>query len=292
MAARPADRDRLVVLPADRRRAVLDVIAGARRRLLLTVFRCDDRRVIEALTAAARRGVRIEALITRRARGSRSALRLLRMLFEQLGIHVRRPADAGQKYHAKFLVADGKISLVGSLNYTRRCFRSTFDVLAVSRDPSLARALTALFESDCGDRREAPATWPERLIVAPGHARPRLRQAIESARLRVRIIDNRLTDPHLVGLLHERARGGLDVRLLTGARVAGLSAHGRLLLIDDRVAIVGSPALAPAHLDRRREVAVAVADAAAVRPLVQFFDAAEAAERTRPRLPDAMRPVA
>ena len=292
MGARVSARDRLVIAPAERRRAVLDVIDAARERLLLSVFRCDDRRVIESLAAASRRGVRVEALLTRRAKGSRSSLRLLRLLFEQVGIRVRRSADARQKYHAKFLVADERISLVGSLNFTRRCFRKTFDVLAVSRDPALAWALAGVFAADCG---EAPGTpggaLPARLIVGPEHARERLHGLIEGARRRVRIIDAKLTDPQMLGLLRARARAGVDVRLVTGD-VAGMAAHGRLILLDDRTAIVGSLALAPKHLDVRREVALTVHDPDAVRPLAQLFEAAPRLESPRPRPLAAMESVA
>ena len=42
----------MAIAPVERRDAVLRAIAGARRRLVLSLFRCDDDGVIDALATA------------------------------------------------------------------------------------------------------------------------------------------------------------------------------------------------------------------------------------------------
>jgi hypothetical protein len=66
-ADRPADD--VIVAPDERRDAVLRVIGAARERLILSIFRCDDLAVIDGLADALRRKVRVEVLITGRAKG-------------------------------------------------------------------------------------------------------------------------------------------------------------------------------------------------------------------------------
>jgi phosphatidylserine/phosphatidylglycerophosphate/cardiolipin synthase-like enzyme len=56
--------DRIVVEPGDRLAAVLELIDAARRRLDLSVFRCDEDQMIAALERAVRRGVQVRALMT------------------------------------------------------------------------------------------------------------------------------------------------------------------------------------------------------------------------------------
>ena len=102
MAATP---ERLVIEPAGRRRAVLDVIRAASRRLVLSIFRCDDALVLQALAGASARGVAVSAIVTARAS---AAARDLDRVFDWLsahGIEVRRPV-APAKYHAKYVIAD------------------------------------------------------------------------------------------------------------------------------------------------------------------------------------------
>ena len=52
---RRAAVDQVVLAPEARRRAVIDLIDGARQRLRLSVFRCDDPEVVQTLADAVRR---------------------------------------------------------------------------------------------------------------------------------------------------------------------------------------------------------------------------------------------
>ena len=93
--------DRLVSAVEERRPALLDAIRGARARLTLSLFRCNDEAIIEELAAAAARGVLIEILVTSRAKGGRKRQHKLWRALEQTGAAVRVYADPVVKYHAK-----------------------------------------------------------------------------------------------------------------------------------------------------------------------------------------------
>ena len=62
-------KEKLVLDAAERKPALLRVIGGARRRLVLSLFRCDDFSILDALAAALERGCEVEALLTKRAKG-------------------------------------------------------------------------------------------------------------------------------------------------------------------------------------------------------------------------------
>ena len=61
------------------------------------------------------------------------------------------------------------------------------------------------------------------------------------------------------------------VEVLGSGEVGGLRSHGKMTLIDDRVAVIGSIALAPLNLDFRREVAILTRDPSSVSQLSGFF---------------------
>lgn len=274
---RRAATDQVVIAPEARRRAVIDIIDGARRRLRLSVFRCDDPEVVQALADAVRRGVRVDALVTSRAKGPKATLRLLCLLLERIGVRVVRYRDRTTKYHGKYMVVDDDVALVGSINLTRKCFDKTSDFVVISRDTRVVSALTSLFDADC---RLAPTpslgTLAPRVIVGPDYTRARVLKILGAARRSICIIDRKLGDDEVLQALVARARAGVDVRIVQQKRVAGLVSHGRLVIVDARTAIVGSMALSPGHLDHRREVALVVEDRAAVDELVRFFDNASA----------------
>ena len=263
--------DRIVITPAERRLAVLKVIQSAHRRLLLSPVQCDDRRVLEAIQAACRRGVRVEALLTRRTKG-RSSLKLLRLLLEAVGVRVWRYAGPHGTYHAKYAVADDHSALVGSSNFTRRCFTRTCDFLLATSDRAVVAGLTALFAADCdASSTSLPRELSTRLIVGPGNARGQMKQLLEEAQRRICLIDPKLSDPDMLAVLRAKAAAGTSVTVLRGLPDSGLAPHGKLLVVDDRLAIVGSMALSTSNLDERREVGVWVTDRRIVRSLLQLF---------------------
>lgn len=286
----PVPAERVVLAPADRRAAVLEIIRGARRRLILSLFRCDDFQMLDALVDALRRGVRVEVLLTGRAKGGRKRLQELWALLETSGAVLHRYADPVVKYHAKYIVADAGPALVASLNFTRKCFERTCDFLLTTRDAAVVSGLQRLFNWDCRAGPSCPARLSPRLIVGPERAREQLTALIEGARRSIRIIDPKLTDPAMRALIEARRREGLTVTTLGDGDLAGCVAHGKMVLVDEQTAVIGSLSLSAIHLGFRREVAIMTHDRRSVAALGAFFEqlargrtlaaAVSAAERT------------
>jgi|OpeIllAssembly_1097287.scaffolds.fasta_scaffold108291_2 phosphatidylserine/phosphatidylglycerophosphate/cardiolipin synthase-like enzyme len=280
-AHRPADD--VVVAQEDRRNAVLRVIGAARERLILSVFRCDDLEVLDGLADALRRKVRVEILITGRAKGWQQRLQRLWVLLEGMGATLHRYADPVVKYHAKYIVADDGPALVASLNLTRKCFSSTVDFVVTTYDPNVVSGLKRLFDADCQKPgATAPRGLSKRLIIGPEDARSRFTALIDGARRSIMLIDPEATDPGILARLKARAADGVEVSLSKCGNLAGMTPHGKLLVIDGTTAVIGSLSLSALSLDFRREVAIVVDDARCVRPLNALFGAAGNPASRRP----------
>jgi cardiolipin synthase len=266
-------RELVILSPSERRDTLLHVIRRAKRRLTFSLFRCDDKKVLNELAEAHERGVRVEALVTPSAKGWDKRLRDLRELLSNLGAEVHRYEGHGAKYHAKYLVADDSTAVVASLNFTQKCFSQTCDFLLVSDDPRLIGSLRRLFEADCRPPGSPfPRNLSERLIVGPENARHRIAQLIRHAKRRIRIMDHRMADEEMFRLLRDRRRAGVTVEILKDREIGGLRSHGKMLLIDDGIAVLGSISLSGPSLDDRREVAVVVREPEAVARLTRLFE--------------------
>jgi phosphatidylserine/phosphatidylglycerophosphate/cardiolipin synthase-like enzyme len=61
------------------------------------------------------------------------------------------------------------------------------------------------------------------------------------------------------------------VELYDTKRLCGLRSHGKIMLVDDRLAVIGGLSLNPMSLDFRREVALTVTEPAAVAEVASLF---------------------
>jgi cardiolipin synthase A/B len=267
-SVRPAAAERLILAPAERKAAILKVIGAARRRLVLSLFRCDDYSIVDALAAALERGCQVEAILTKRAKGGKKRLKKLWGALEEMGAVVTRYADPVVKYHAKYLVADGTTAIITTLNPTRKCFTRTWDAVLITRDPSVVKGLQTLFRADAAGK-PLPSRRPisRRLIVGPERSRAEIRGLIAGARSSIEILDHKLSDPDVVALLRERRDEGIAVTVLGKHPAGGFTPHGKMMVIDKARAVLGSTALSTLSLDFRREVSIVIHDPRLVKQL-------------------------
>jgi phosphatidylserine/phosphatidylglycerophosphate/cardiolipin synthase-like enzyme len=263
-----------IILAIDRRRdAVLDVIRAARERLLISMFRCTDVPVLDAIAEALNRKVDVRLLITPRARGWQKRLKELGAYLESMGAKVHPYSDPVVKYHAKYVLADDGPALVGSLNFTAKCFAATCDFILITHDPDMIASLKDLFEVDwLAPHSSFPSRLSHRLIVGPDRARAQFTAMLEDAKRSIYLIDHKLDDPTIKAILKAKKAAGVEVRVLGEGQLGGMLSHGKLIIVDGRVAAIGAMALSALSLDFRREVSVKVDDARCIRKLRDFFN--------------------
>ena len=266
--------DSVVTSVAHRRAAIINVIRSARREISMSLFRCNDAEIFGELRRATARGVKVNVLVTPRAKGGAKKRRKLWNALENTGVSLHMYAHPLVKYHAKYLVADDGPAVVASFNFTLKCFERTCDAFVLTHDPAVVSGLRELIAAD-RDGRPMPAGLTPRLIVGPESSRRQITTLIRQAQSSIRVIDAKLSDPGLVRLLKDRSRAGLAVEVFDSKRLGALKSHGKILLIDDRIAVVGSMALASVSLDSRREVAIIVEEPAAVADVGRLFSSIE-----------------
>ncbi|HEY1958888.1 MAG TPA: cardiolipin synthase [Polyangiaceae bacterium] len=123
-------------------------ITQADERIQLTTpYFVPDEPVRIALSAAALRGVRVEIVVPRRS-DSLIVTAAARSYFDELlraGAHVY---EYPRMVHAKTMIVDGKIGIVGSANLDNRSFRLNFEVSMLFYAEKALADLGALFETD------------------------------------------------------------------------------------------------------------------------------------------------
>jgi cardiolipin synthase A/B len=134
----------------DIRRAYMAAFKRASRTVFLThAYFLPPARLLKALLAAARRGVRVAVIIaaTTDVKAVLFAARGLYPRLLQAGVEVYE-WNTGRVLHAKTAVSDGRWATVGSSNLDPLSLRQNLEVNATVEDVDFARALERLFLED------------------------------------------------------------------------------------------------------------------------------------------------
>jgi phosphatidylserine/phosphatidylglycerophosphate/cardiolipin synthase-like enzyme len=117
----------------------------ARESVSAVIYKFDEPGLLEAVSAAVRRGVRVRLLIDG-AQVAGNPERSLAARAQAAGAEVRLWPEDLHKLHAKLTVVDGKKALTGSYNWTRSALEKNVELLIVFEEPATVRRLSGLFE--------------------------------------------------------------------------------------------------------------------------------------------------
>ena len=285
---------KLLIQPENGIAPLVAAIDKAKKSVDIVIFRFDRAELEAGLKAAAKRGVSVSALIAHANHGGEKSLRKLEMRLLEAGVTVSRTADDLVRYHDKLLIIDRRLLYVLSFNFTHLDIDHSRGFGIVTRKRQLVEEALKLLDAD-NDRTLYKAGL-DTFVVSPVNARKQLLALIHRAEEELFIYDPKIADPEMLRALNERAKRGVDIRVIgaVGRRrhrlqvhpLSGFRLHTRTIIRDRREAFVGSQSLRKAELDSRREVGVIVRDAKVVSGLINTFEADWSAKGSAPTIRD------
>src|SRR5437899_7798967 len=273
---------KLILQPDTGLAPTLRAIKKARRSLDVLIFRLDRKDIIEALTKAVTRGVDVRVLTANTNKGGEKRPRALELQLLDGGVTVSRSAGDLVRYHGKMMIVDGRVLHVYGYNFTRLDVEKSRSFGIITRNRRLVREAIKLFEDDFNRRPYTPTC--ERFVVSPENARERLSAFIRGARRQLLIYDPKVSHPVIVKLLVERAKAGVDVKIigklgskkhkddLAVEKYPGKRLHVRAIIRDGRRAFLGSQSMRKLELEKRREIGVIIHDRRVVRQMQRVFE--------------------
>jgi cardiolipin synthase len=272
---------KLLTQPGDGVGPLVKAIEKARKSVEIVIFRFDRIEIERALEDAVKRGVFVHALIAYTNRGGEKNLRKLEMRFLAAGITVARTSNDLVRYHGKMMVVDRKQLYLLAFNLTRLDIdhSRSFGIVAANRP--LVQEAIKLFE--CDTKRQPYSPGSAQFLVSPLNARKQLTAFIEGAKKELLIYDMKIADRALTRLLEERAKAGIEVRVigkvtrktngLSIRKLNGMRLHTRTIVRDRRQMFIGSQSLRELELDARREIGIIVPDPKTVGSVIKVFEA-------------------
>jgi phosphatidylserine/phosphatidylglycerophosphate/cardiolipin synthase-like enzyme len=272
----------LIVLPDDTAQPILDAVAAAKRSLQIRMFLFTDPGLTGSVIAARRRGVKVRVMLNPARRGGESENDETKGQLAAAGIEVKDSNPAFELTHQKSMVVDAATGFVESFNWETRDLTVTRDYAVVTENKSEVAEMDACFEADWARTAFTPAGHSH-LIWCPNNGRERIADFIDSAKHSLWLQNERYQDTVIIERLVRAARRGVRLHILArpphtlkkdklvegvgglrimqdvGAKIhtlKGLKLHAKMILADEKLAIVGSINLAPGSFDGRRELAI------------------------------------
>lgn len=270
---------KLIIQPNDGLVPMLDAIRRARKGIDIVIFRFDRPELEKALESAVARGVAVRALIAHTNRGGEKSLRKLELRLLAAGISVARTADDLPRYHGKMMIVDDALYIFG-FNYTKLDIEKSRSFGLITTDKKLVKEAAALFEADRVRQPYMPAD--DRLVVSPESSREVLTTFVKRARKQLLIYDEKVTDNLILRVLEQRAKAGVEIRIIgklekpiegiVVRKLPDLRLHVRAMIRDGSSAFIGSQSLRKLELDGRREIGVLINDGRVIRRMLEVFE--------------------
>ncbi len=249
------------------------------RSIEALIFRFDRVEIENALVKAVSRGVAVRALIAYTNRGGKRNLRALEMRLLAAGVTVSRTDDDLVRYHGKMMIVDGHDLYLMAFNFTNLDMERSRSFAVITDDKKIVKEALELFEADSKRMAYAPDT--DTLVISPVNARRLLSDFIKGAEKELLIYDPAVADPAIIRILDERAKAGVEIKVLgklsrknTKAEVQSLfmRLHTRTIIRDREDVFLGSQSLRTTELDARREVGLIFHEPKITARLVEIFE--------------------
>ena len=191
-----------------------------------------------------------------------------------------RTDDDLLRYHNKMLLIDNDVLYTLAFNFTRLDIEKSRSMGVATKNKSIVSEAMKLFDAD--STRQPYTAGHDSFLVSPENARTGLAGFIKNARKELLIYDMKISDRHMIKLLQERARAGVDVRVIgkvtkkgegvRSEKMPGMRLHVRAMLRDGQDLFLGSMSLRAVELDKRREVGVIVKERTAAKQFREVFE--------------------
>lgn len=147
----------IIYSPNNSRAAFTYLIDRASSSITMYAQSISDYKILDALTNAARRGVRVSILVAKAPRDNQ---------FDRLknaGVNI----EVSKHYyiHAKAMIIDNQMAVVGSINLTRQSLDDNRELAVITQNPAIIKTLNNTFKNDWQDS--------EVRVARSGKKRPR-----------------------------------------------------------------------------------------------------------------------
>lgn len=294
----PTGALRLIVEPDDGIGPVDEFIRSARHSLLIKQFTFTEPTLVAATISRAQAGVAVRVMLNAARSGGDRANDETYEAFRAAGIDVQWASPKFYVTHEKSIVVDGEAAMIATYNLMAKYFTLTRDYGVITRDPAQVAQITEVFDADW-EHLDIDPPDTAGLLWSNSNSRYQMARFIDRAEKTLRVQHPKFVDAVILDHIAAAVHRGVKVSVLCGGKHGisdwdildtfaslrtlcrfgvkvrkqkNLRVHAKLIIVDDREALVGSMNIDRSAFDLRRELGLTIDDADVVGRLVAVFE--------------------
>ncbi len=283
--------DELIIEPDMGRTPILSAISHAKSSVDLVMYGFTDRELMRAFTQAKAAGKNVRILLEPHPYKNEDENESAISLFKSNSVNLKSTNPYFRLTHQKTLLLDQQVALVMTFNFTHSAFKKTRNFALVITDPVMLQEINSVFNADW--QHENVHVKNPNLIWSPNNSREKLLSLIREAKAEIKIYAQDISDYQIIGALAKAARAGVKVKILMSVNAKKAASkqlaylkksgvtlhhcknyyiHAKVMIIDDKRAVLGSINFTRASINNNRELAVITQDPKVINILIKTFN--------------------
>ncbi len=280
--------DTLIVEPDDGKGPLLTAIAQAKSSVALATYGFTDTHLMQALAQAQNTGKNVRVLLEPHPYKIEDENHQAIQFLQHAQVPLHMPGSQFHFLHQKTLVLDRNRTFVMTFNFTHSSFNRERNFALLIIDPAMVQEIQRVFDADW-EQKKVVVQQPN-LVWSPDNSRKKIMALIQQAQSEIKIYTQNIEDYEMIGALANAARAHVKVQILlstapikkrlqyltrAGVEVHlshGSYIHAKVIMVDQKKAMLGSINLTKTSLDENRELSVITEDKKIIHQLSELFD--------------------
>ncbi|MDI6781736.1 MAG: phospholipase D-like domain-containing protein [bacterium] len=289
----PAD---IIVLPNDGQKPILELIRNATESVWMCSYKLSDKKIISSLCIAKQCGVDVRVMLEGKPYGSSTVNTEAANKLVGAGITFSWSNPQFTITNANYIIIDHRKIVLLTLDLTEESLAQYRGYGVFIGDPKVVREAEAVFIADWQkhEKKEYASACPC-MLISPDNSRQRLLEIISNSKKKIWIQAYLLQDEEIIGCLIEAKRRRVNIKIILAEAAPlvndinlktkkylsnqGISVklqrtpcpQGIMMLIDEKIAFVGSQGLDTQSLNDYREMGVVITHSQVIKRLKWMF---------------------
>lgn len=297
----------LIIEPEMGRAPLLSAIQQAKSSIDVVMYGFTDQTFMDALIQAGNKHKNIHVLLEQSPYKNENENTLAAQTLRTGHVNFNWANPAYQLTHQKTIAIDRHTAIIMTFNLTHSSFNKERNFALVVDDPSEVNEIENVFNADLN--RQHTSLKNTHLVWSPDNSREKLIDLIRQAHREIQIYAQSITDYKIIGELARKAKSGVRVEIITSAmpndknrkKYAYLThsgvilhfntqyyIHAKVIIVDHRIAMLGSMNLTKPSIDSNRELSVMTENKDVIKSLEKTFETdkqGNSFDHTLPKLP-------